>query len=815
MGTGGSSSKQAGNLFDSIYGEVQANLFNTFFSAEEKLLYMYHEAYNTIVSDIAGLYERYSVNGKLTYAEMSKFNRLKNLERQVSDKLLPQFRKSDEYIKKITGIIYEESFYQHAYAIDQDAGAALKWGLLREADVESIVNSPLSKLADSKALMGDRVNAVFKIRKAVTLGLVRGEGYREMAKRIQDVIGIQPAANGTMKATGKGLLYKSTMIVRTEGQRAVVEGQQKAYTKAEEEGIDLVQVWDAALDSRTRPEHGALDGKKKQEKGWKVPGIGWVTAPLQSGVASFDIHCRCRIRGQIKGYPPHIRGKKGTGQTPWMDYETWKQGVKAKGSAKSIQLKKVAPLPPPKISEIPSGSDGAKAFGSRLEKIDKQVGGSTGAQVFRDDEGQEWIVKSYKGKTEQVRNEFVANQLYREVGISVPEARLAQVGENLCIASKRLESGYETVGWKHIEFVKDAAKTKRGFVMDAYLGNWDVAGLDIDNLMWKDGKISTITRIDQGGTLLYRAQGGLKGKAFGSTVDELQSLRNPGVNKASASLFKNVTDSDIAGQIVTLKNRLNDDKILAILKSSGMDNAAVEQYHTLLRARLKYLKDWEREFRKQGKPKVAPVAKPPVNVISDPYELRVAAIKTYDAKFTAAEQKWMKRYTGSGYTTINEKALKGSFTKELDSGIDKLPRYDGYVGRGIANIDDIQENFAKWKSGEWAYVDWKAYSSTTITPGKSFDSHNGYLAVVRTKGVNKAGYINGRSSIPSEDEYLFAPGAKFRVAGWAESPNKRYRTLLLEEVDYDIPKQQAPPKEMKYEEIMELWKKDLREKGNN
>jgi len=494
-------SVQIGNLYTMLYGEVQAALFDTFFSAEEKLLSLYYEAYSSIITDIASLYETYSVDGKLTYAQMSKFNRLRTVEKQISAKLHPEMKKSDEYIKQITGMIYEESFYRHAYAIDQDAGAALKWGILREQDIEAIVSSPLSKLSDSKNLIADRAQAVYQVRKAITLGLVRGEGYPEMAKRIREVIGIEVTGkkNGkiSVKATGKGLVYKSTRIVRTEGQRAVVEGQQKAYEKAAEEGVDLIQVWDAALDSRTRPEHGALDGKKRQEQGWQVPGIGWVTAPLHSGVASFDIHCRCRIRGQIKGYPPKIRGKKGTGQTPWMDYDSWYQGVKAKGSAKSIKAKEVIPPPPPKISEIPSGNEGAKAFGSRLQKIDKQVGGSTGAQVFKDDEGQEWILKAYKGNSEQVRNEYVANQLYQKVGISVPEVRLAQVGEQLCIASKRLEQGYTTVGWKHIELVSDAAKAKRGFVMDAYLGNWDVAGMDIDNLMWKDGKISTITRIDQ------------------------------------------------------------------------------------------------------------------------------------------------------------------------------------------------------------------------------------------------------------------------------------------------------------------------------
>lgn len=65
------------------------------------------------------------------------------------------------------------------------------------------------------------------------------------------------------------------------------------------------KIWDAPLDKKTRVEHGALDGqaKNKERNGWIVLSIGLVRAPLQSGVASFDINCRCRIRGQVKGYP--------------------------------------------------------------------------------------------------------------------------------------------------------------------------------------------------------------------------------------------------------------------------------------------------------------------------------------------------------------------------------------------------------------------------------------------------------------------------------------------------------------------------------
>ena len=338
MASSGSSSNK---LFDHLYGNIQANLYNLHLSAEEKILYMFQDGYEAVISDLAKVYGSYAVDGKLSYSEMSKYNRLKNLEKQISQQLSPRLRKKDAYLKQFLSVMYEESFYQHAYAIDQNGGCALKWGLLRDEDVEAIALSPLSKLSDSAFLKADRDQAVFAVRKAVLLAIVRGDGYPQMAKSIREVLGIQQLKNGRYVSAEKGQLYKSLRIARTEGQRAVVAGQQKVYEKALGEGVELEEVWDAALDSRTRPEHGALDGKPRLEKGWNVPSIGWVEAPLHSGVASFDIHCRCRVRGQIKGYPPQVRGVKGKGQQPWVDYESWKKAVQQKGSAKSVQPSRV------------------------------------------------------------------------------------------------------------------------------------------------------------------------------------------------------------------------------------------------------------------------------------------------------------------------------------------------------------------------------------------------------------------------------------------------------------------------------------------
>jgi hypothetical protein len=360
------------------------------------------------------------------------------------------------------------------------------------------------------------------------------------------------------------------------------------------------------------------------------------------------------------------------------------------------------------------------------------------------------------------------------------------------------------VGYNGLEMASQANRVKSGFVTDAWLANWDVAGASIDNLMISGGKVSTITRIDQGGTLFYRAQGAKKGSAFGAKVTELKTLRDPSMNSASAGLFKHVTDADVAKQIRTLKIRIKKGDITEILKTSGLSPIEQKNYYTMLTQRLEYLYQWEKNFKAKPAPKIKPAAPQGPLIGRTSQEVTKLTHESWNS-FTSSERQAIANYTGSGYRGINRDALEGIAYRDLDQALDKMPCYEGVVGRGVSNIPGIENQWKKWKSGDWAYVQWKAYSSTSITPGRNFGTDRGYLAVIKTKGKNRAGYINGKSNFAAEDEYLFGMDAKFRVAGYAESPDGRKRTILLEEVD-DIPDKQEPPTKMEYEEILRIWK---------
>lgn len=315
-------------LYNQLYQQAQVELAKILQGEERSIIQLYGTALYDIRKTLKDLYDKYSVDGKLTNGEMSKYNRLVNVQNQIEDILRKNLKQVDLLTKRLTAEQFSEAFYRHAYAIDQAGGMALDWGLISEEAVEAAIKSPFSKLASSKALKKSREGTVDRIRQEVGLSIIRGDSYDVLANRISAVLGVSPKGSEAAY-NGKGAAYRSLLVARTEGQRILVEGQQAATQKALDLGCAIETIWDATLDSRTRPAHAALDGRPKDdsEKGWYVPEIGYVVAPLHSGVASFDINCRCRTRNQVKGFPPNERYVRGDGIKPYQTYEKWKRQI--------------------------------------------------------------------------------------------------------------------------------------------------------------------------------------------------------------------------------------------------------------------------------------------------------------------------------------------------------------------------------------------------------------------------------------------------------------------------------------------------------
>jgi hypothetical protein len=161
------------------------------------------------------------------------------------------------------------------------------------------------------------------------------------------------------------------------------------------------------------------------------------------------------------------------------------------------------------------------------------LGGSNSATLYTTPDGQKHAVKKYSTET-QAAGEALANKILYDLGIPVPKSTFfAHNGSNY-YAGEYLE-GSSQVGLNPSK--ADAQAFLQGWVANAFLGNWDAIGLSGDNIVkGPDGKV---VQIDNGGSLLHSAMGGLKNQGQLANLHEWDNLGpKSSINPAFVKYFK-------------------------------------------------------------------------------------------------------------------------------------------------------------------------------------------------------------------------------------------------------------------------------------
>lgn len=173
-------------------------------------------------------------------------------------------------------------------------------------------------------------------------------------------------------------------------------------------------------------------------------------------------------------------------------------------------------------------------------KVIKSLGGSTGAMLVQDSYGNQYVKKTGKDKA-HIDAEYQALLLYKMMGIDVPNVKEYDKEKGV-LYTEYLQN---TVPLK--EIVDEAYKLgsakeliSQDFAIDALLGNWDVVGMEYDNILYgyNDDIHVGYFRVDVGGSLNKRAQG--EDKVFGPQVPELDTLLDPSINPQTSFIFEGV-----------------------------------------------------------------------------------------------------------------------------------------------------------------------------------------------------------------------------------------------------------------------------------
>lgn len=244
-------------------------------------------------------------------------------------------------------------------------------------------------------------------------------------------------------------------------------------------------------------------------------------------------------------------------------------------------IKAAAGKPPKKPKAKAAATPSQTSTPGSIESMDgwtqtgPQAGSNPGGK-FKDANGVEWYCK-FPDDENVAKSEVLASKLYAAAGVAGQDAKLITKGGKVGIAS-RWTTVIKANNPSHLE---TAEGTQSGFAVDAWLGNWDVVGMEYDNLqIGADGKA---IRVDAGGSLHYRAQGSKK--AFGDNVIEIDSLRDHKINPQAASVFSNMTDADITASAAKLA-KLHDASIKILVNTYGPgDQAAKDALANTLIAR--------------------------------------------------------------------------------------------------------------------------------------------------------------------------------------------------------------------------------------
>jgi hypothetical protein len=265
------------------------------------------------------------------------------------------------------------------------------------------------------------------------------------------------------------------------------------------------------------------------------------------------------------------------------DTSTLKTFLKAhddKSGAKSKALESVTPGDPPSWND--------------LVKTGEKPGGSVPGAIYTDKTtGQKWLVK-HTTSPELAHNEALAGKLYALAGIDVPELHAIDADGKTYLASK-WDDAYQpapnTVASGGLKGVKE------GFGVDAWLANWDVAGLNHDNV-GLNTQTNAAKRIDVGGALLFRAQGKPKGDEFGDKVTETKTLLDPTKNPTAAQAYSGITEEQKIASAAKVA-KISPQMIAKAVYASGFEPKQADELVKKLTARRK---DLMQQFGISGSP---------------------------------------------------------------------------------------------------------------------------------------------------------------------------------------------------------------------
>lgn len=460
------------------------------------------------------------------------------------------------------------------------------------------------------------------------------------------------------------------------------------------------------------------------------------------------------------------------------------------------------PLPPKPA--VPTTMSETVVRGEMVQAL----GGTTGAELWRGTDGVMRVIK--RSAKDQAYQEVLANKLYRELGIDAPEQQLVMhEGKIVGVAARYLEGGQtlERAGLTQ----ERAKEVLKGFVADVWLANRDAVGLTMDNILVRGNQL---TRIDNGGSLQYRAQGSKKPAAELNQLKEWQGFQTPSLNRAYAQVFQASGYHTPEGipelkaqveALQALRDRTNQFADL-VLAAKGITAKQRKELVSILQKRARLLEE-QVGLVSQDQDVAVNTARLKQRLGSD-YDRMARSVMQRKVPTAMHEYEAVSiyAYTGSHHTPMNKpfwasrdatKRAQERLTEAplIDAAMSALPKLQRSSAKAIyyRGVREIKPaHLAEHVEGNIITMEGFASTSRNRQTAENFGS-NQYLYVIKSRGGSfDVRPLSAMGVGSSEQEFLYPPNTKFRINKIVYDKRIANPVYEIEEVpDVDLSKRHA------------------------
>lgn len=276
---------------------------------EEKIRAIYRSLIDDLEQYLSKTYKQYADDeGRLYVHYLDSKNKRAKFLQEIAANVDTLSVPLKAHITKLVNSTYEETYKGMINAFKQAEDITQFAKLTKDIDVnprvlKQAINNNISKLTLPPVLEKHRNELVYQMQQELNVGLMNGDRYETMAKRISERCNVS--------------YNKAMNITRTETHRNVesgfMDGAEYIQENLDGSGMIYAAIWRTMKDERVRPWK-----RVKTKHGWKIikketganhrkmEGVtvkagelfdlgGGVKAkaPSQSGVAAHDCRCRC------------------------------------------------------------------------------------------------------------------------------------------------------------------------------------------------------------------------------------------------------------------------------------------------------------------------------------------------------------------------------------------------------------------------------------------------------------------------------------------------------------------------------------------